>query len=1564
MKHRLFAFLLLFAVICPGLSARKYAGGDISLLPLYEQLRSKYYDYDGKPLDDVIRFYADEGMNLMRVRLLVNPSDFPGGTADSNYNVGKNWSYDPNCCQTLDYILPICRRIQAAGMNLLLDFHYTDYWADPEHQWTPESWKHLDDNGLCDKLYSYTKESLEWLRDRGVVPQFIQTGNEISFGMLYGPFGTSQADLKVAKGENDDSCWRRLTDMLKAAGRACREICPDAQIVIHTEQLKNHWNLWNFYRQMGDHSVDYDIIGLSYYPYWHVDIAQADAELSDLEKCFPDKKIWIVEFNWPYSWEADGANALYDKYPHTPEGQNKITSAVIDMLNEHPNANGLIWWWPEFNKKDYEKPQGYVETWDGWYSSPLFSSYDGRALPATRTLASYAENETVYFTNVPKSWTSVGLYAWSSGHGAGADWPGVAAELTDMTYKGKPVWKYSFSSPDSHDYLILNNRHQDADGNWVSSDQTFDMTFKDGMIYYIKDWRDSDGNGGWKYGYWEQDATATFDSPCFYLTNLPDSWTNPCVTAWNEDNNNEVQDAPLELTDYSWEGKKVYKFSFTGSRHHNMVLFNGPWDGKNISVDLNFANGVLYVLSDGPNAEGDSKYSAPYIVDPSFDGNTSAVDELTIFGNINGQENWAGDYDRFKALRKGISDNTYTFNIHLRQKSWFRLRDGNGVEYGPEQDTDLHNGDNDKTLIAGSTKAFNLDPGTYTIVVYHWYDNGDHYQLAVGDQKAPAVHDDLYVVGSFTGWAFDHDFRLERQADGTYSREFAQGLPAGTFKIAVRDWSPQYSAGAVDVPLNHTIRCHEMDPGGQDMVMPSTSGWSKVIFDPLNHTIRVEGPKDAVSESYQNRVYMHFGQSRQTYGDLNEVPRVHLFADNRPDVPSDEEVTGWNTFDMKPALEYDGSYDLWYYELTEDQKSWAQDATFFFKRKDNGKIEKFTCGRMVDDDDLNWDYRQWMKYIYFADVADNYNNKATQSYLTLLRFRELRNGAKDKLYMVGQGLNRLHPTAGWQTSGWNRIIAEDIYSADASWGVFYVDNIAKCQDLALSNPIVDNDENKKGADRWGAKFKMSWIYPYGVYVGSGCSGGDINQQRAWATFNLGIIGYGLRRAAAVNLYPERAKNQTNYEVYCASCQTLPTNNFNQWDWFVEEKFLGGNYTLVVDLHDSCGSATLLPFEPNPTASGAGIKLDSPWLDSYDEAMTTWSNNPAGLLAEGANGKHLYRKFNVATATIDVKAPNSEQLQKENYSVEYEMYLNGSQRGLYHGKPGKVALTGVPVGDEARLGIRAKYTDNTTRFAFHSKYSEASNQLTLNLPAPVVGDVVTKCYADGHDNGDDTFSLGAYMYIPVEGSHECNWYGDYELMPGDYVEGSNLSKGGEVLYYGHPAHGKMQGGVTSASLEEWSPYSGDGEGYAYENDWSHQLSAQACWPLYLPAVKNFRQQTSYTDEELSTDINVKIHSVYPFMIDLDAMPVGVEESAQSSVARRGAPIINGHRYELHLIRTTAQTNVRLGRESISGIENLLDDEGDNGQARYFNLQGMEVKGQLAPGVYIRQQGNVATKVRVP
>ncbi|MDE7509057.1 MAG: arabinogalactan endo-1,4-beta-galactosidase, partial [Muribaculaceae bacterium] len=142
------AVVALPAVWQQATAAEHYVGGDISLLPEYEEAGARYKTHDGQPIADLLPWLSEQGMNAMRVRLFVNPEDYTEGDAD------------PNACQNMDYILPLCQRIKQQGMALMLDFHYSDTWADPAKQWTPKAWENLTDDELYAKIYDYTRESL------------------------------------------------------------------------------------------------------------------------------------------------------------------------------------------------------------------------------------------------------------------------------------------------------------------------------------------------------------------------------------------------------------------------------------------------------------------------------------------------------------------------------------------------------------------------------------------------------------------------------------------------------------------------------------------------------------------------------------------------------------------------------------------------------------------------------------------------------------------------------------------------------------------------------------------------------------------------------------------------------------------------------------------------------------------------------------------------------------------------------------------------------------------------------------------------------------------------------------------------------------------------------------------------------------------------------------------------------------------------------------------------------------------------------------------------------------
>ena len=351
--------------------AQKYVGGDISNLTNNEKKSPTYLDASGNEVADPLDLFKSEQLNAMRVRLHVNPSDYPNN--------------DPNVCQDLEYVKALGKRIKDAGFKLMLDFHYSDTWADPAKQWTPKQWENLSDTELYEKIYDYTKDVLQQMKDAGAEPEFIQTGNEISYGMLWGKEGNS--NLKKCFMGNDAN-WDRFTTLLSQAGKACREVCPLAKIILHTERTTQPNVLTNFYDKMKTANVDYDIIGLSYYPIWHNTLATLETTLNTLEARYTDKDIMIVETGAAYSW-LPGKKNYTPSYKASEAGQKQFTDDLITMLNKHDKVTGLFWWWMDYNAYPWATTQ-----MNDWWYAPLIDSNTGKPLAAISSLKNFLNGST------------------------------------------------------------------------------------------------------------------------------------------------------------------------------------------------------------------------------------------------------------------------------------------------------------------------------------------------------------------------------------------------------------------------------------------------------------------------------------------------------------------------------------------------------------------------------------------------------------------------------------------------------------------------------------------------------------------------------------------------------------------------------------------------------------------------------------------------------------------------------------------------------------------------------------------------------------------------------------------------------------------------------------------------------------------------------------------------------------------------------------------------------------------------------------------------------------------
>jgi len=382
-------FAALLMMMSMPLSAEKYAGGDISLLSRYEENGAKYYDKGGNAVTDVLNFFKNEGWNAMRVRLFVDPSQ----ATDTEKGEGV--------CQDLEYVVALSKKIKAAGFKLMLDFHYSDSWADPAKQWTPAAWQGKTDEEMYSQIYDYTKQCLQTLVDAGVTPDLIQTGNEISYGMLWGKKTDSSSALRKCY-INNTSNWDYFTTLLSRASKACREVCPNAKVILHTERVAQTSVLTNFYDQMATYGVDYDVIGVSYYPYYHGDLATLESAINTLESKYSDKEIMVVETGYYHNWQPSSVTYDYSStYAISDDGQLAFTNALIDMLNTHKSVTGLFWWWPEAN--EYGLDWNTKRVTDNWYNAGLFDNETGKARQALSVIKNFLTSEDTHINSLSAS---------------------------------------------------------------------------------------------------------------------------------------------------------------------------------------------------------------------------------------------------------------------------------------------------------------------------------------------------------------------------------------------------------------------------------------------------------------------------------------------------------------------------------------------------------------------------------------------------------------------------------------------------------------------------------------------------------------------------------------------------------------------------------------------------------------------------------------------------------------------------------------------------------------------------------------------------------------------------------------------------------------------------------------------------------------------------------------------------------------------------------------------------------------------------------------------------------
>lgn len=342
-----------------GLDDSFWLGVDVSSVLAEEESGVVYYNEDGEQ-QDIFHTLKENGVNAVRIRVWNDPWDENG----NSYGGGHN---------DLNTAITIGQRATDYGMSVLIDFHYSDFWADPNKQMAPQAWSGMDVDEKCKALAAYTKNSLNALLDAGVNVTAVQVGNETTTGM---------------SGEKN---WDSVLKLFSAGCDAVRQVSQKKnhpiQIALHFTNPENHDQYISFARSLNTAGVDYDIFASSYYPYWHGTLENLTATLSEIASTY-NKKVMVTEVSYCYT-AADGdgwgnsVSGVSDSslpYPVSVQGQADCIRDVVNAVVSCGDAGvGVFYWepaWIPVPGNTYEARQALWEANGSGWASSYAGAYD------------------------------------------------------------------------------------------------------------------------------------------------------------------------------------------------------------------------------------------------------------------------------------------------------------------------------------------------------------------------------------------------------------------------------------------------------------------------------------------------------------------------------------------------------------------------------------------------------------------------------------------------------------------------------------------------------------------------------------------------------------------------------------------------------------------------------------------------------------------------------------------------------------------------------------------------------------------------------------------------------------------------------------------------------------------------------------------------------------------------------------------------------------------------------------------------------------------------------------
>ena len=334
-------------------------GADISWLPDVEAAGGKFFDAKGQRID-AIALLKQSGAKVGRIRVFVNPQTENG---------------------SLKRAIGLAKRLKANKIEICIDLHFSDTWADPGNQATPAGWSNEIDK-LEEEVYEYTQKTLKKFVGSGVTPDWVQIGNEVAGGFLW-PIGRISS--------NDAIQWQNFVRLQNSGARALRDVLPKALSIVHLECGGDHQRVQWWLNNARVYGLDnFDVLGLSYYSQWNGSLDQLSKTLNVVSSEFK-KPVVIAETAYPWTSQRFGNDVIDTEkaplvgHPLTKYGQRKFVLSLENLLRQQAGNRGLgLWWWEPMAIQVLDS-SGAI-TWKGGMANSALVDSQGRALPALNAL--------------------------------------------------------------------------------------------------------------------------------------------------------------------------------------------------------------------------------------------------------------------------------------------------------------------------------------------------------------------------------------------------------------------------------------------------------------------------------------------------------------------------------------------------------------------------------------------------------------------------------------------------------------------------------------------------------------------------------------------------------------------------------------------------------------------------------------------------------------------------------------------------------------------------------------------------------------------------------------------------------------------------------------------------------------------------------------------------------------------------------------------------------------------------------------------------------------------------